>query len=107
MKHGAKCAVTVCNGGDISIDEALLAWLAGIPVIVLQGTERAADTIVEAFNAGKLSTLFDQSFDSEGRELREDTDNRDTVSRIDFAALCKWTIENATPLLVLCFELLI
>ncbi len=89
MKHGSKGAVTVCNGGDISIDEALLAWLSGIPVVLLEGTERAADTLVTAFRAGNLEAEFLKSFDTDGRELSDELDRRDAVSKIDFPKLTR------------------
>ena len=88
-KHGFNAAVTVCNGGDITIDEALLALLNGIPVVVIDGTERAADELAVAFRNETMRDLFITSFDTDGRELSDELDDREAVDSIDFQSLVR------------------
>ncbi len=89
MRHGFKCAVTICNGGDVTLDEALLALLNGIPIIIIQGTERSADRLATAHLEGKWKELFEESFNTEGRELNVELGKRDYVDQINFSDLVR------------------
>ncbi len=48
QEHGYKVGVGVVNGGDVTKDEALLALSKGVPVVVVNGTGRAADELAKA-----------------------------------------------------------
>ena len=63
-RRGFKVAVGVVNGGDITIDEALLALSKGIPVVIVKGSGRAADQLADALPKGgdAVLDLYRQAF---------------------------------------------
>jgi hypothetical protein len=67
-KHDYKVAIAVVNGGDVTMDEALLALSKNIPIILVQGSGRACDQIIAAIAAGPTAVeeLYQQAF---GRTL--------------------------------------
>jgi hypothetical protein len=64
-KRDYKVAVGVVNGGDVTKDEALLALTKNIPVIIVEGTGRAADELATAFKAGgqeQVNALYKDAY---------------------------------------------
>ena len=64
-KRGHKVAVGVVNGGDVTKDEALLALTKNIPIIIVEGTGRAADELAAAFKTGdqaQVDALYKDSY---------------------------------------------
>jgi hypothetical protein len=61
-KRDYKVAVGVVNGGDVTMDEALLAMSKNVPVIIVEGTLRAADELVEAIRRGTVPDLYKTAF---------------------------------------------
>ena len=62
MRHGYKGALGVMNGGDVTLDEALLSLSKGIPVLIVEGSGRAADTLAQHAKAGTLASLYADSY---------------------------------------------
>lgn len=62
QKHSYKTAIIAVNGGDVTKDEALLALSKGIPVILAEGSQRAADELVAAFKSGNLAAAFEEQY---------------------------------------------
>lgn len=58
---GLRACVIGFNGGDITMDELLLAVASGIPVIVVAGSGRAADEYAHHFENHSLLGLFEKS----------------------------------------------
>lgn len=61
-KRGYKVAIGVVNGGDVTKDEALMAISKGIPVILVKGSQRAADELVAAHEAADADQRFEQLY---------------------------------------------
>ena len=65
-KRGFKTAVGVVNGGDVTKDEALMALSKNIPVILVRGTQRAADELIAAEEAvdsdARFETLYKEAY---------------------------------------------
>lgn len=83
-KRDYKVAVGVVNGGDVTMDEALLALAKGIPVVVVDGTDRVAKVIADAFRAGTIADLYEEAF-TKRNTLKEDLDevpDNETIARL-------------------------
>lgn len=61
-RRGYAVAVGVVNGGDVTLDEALLAISKNIPVILVEGSGRAADQLAKAYQEGTLASLYTEAF---------------------------------------------
>ncbi len=66
QRHGYKTAVVAVNGGPVTKDEILLALSKGIPVILVEGSLRAADEFIQAIRSGDPETavkaLYEEAY---------------------------------------------
>lgn len=76
QRHGFKTALVVINGGDVTKDEALLALSKNIPVVLVEGSQRAADELVQAAKSGDPATAFKALYEDAFKRglLNPDTD---------------------------------
>jgi len=71
-RRNYKVGVYMVNGGDITLDEGLLALSKGIPVIAIDGTGRAAEQFIEAYRGGAVAGLYEGGFQRDTLDVDED-----------------------------------
>ncbi len=81
INEGHKGGVPVVNGGDVTLDEALLALSLKIPVILVDGTGRAAEQLVKASQDGQIRELYNN--DTLARGTLRSTDPIPTQADLD------------------------